>query len=144
MKFLASLTISAVLAATAFAQSISIQAPVDGATVQAGSSITVEVIQHSSSSDLVQVALAIGLGIPNMAPAIGGNILYNGPFNPQIQNTGIPTGQGPPTAILQNFTVTIPASTPAGPMSLNVAHFDLIGAIKGPHTETVSINLNVV
>jgi hypothetical protein len=76
---------------------------------------------------LVQVALAIGLGIPNLAPAIGGDILYNGPFNPQIQNTGIPTGQGPPTAFLQNFTLTIPASTPAGPMSLNVAHFDLVG-----------------
>ncbi|KAF7369135.1 hypothetical protein MVEN_00240700 [Mycena venus] len=144
MKLFASLTLITALATTAFAQSISIQAPVDGTTVQAGSSITVEVIQHSSTSDLVQVALAIGLGVPNSAPAIGGNILYNGPFNPQIQNTGIPTGQGPPTAILQNFTVTIPTSTPAGLMSLNVAHFDLTGAIKIPHAETVNITLNVV
>ncbi|KAF7353369.1 hypothetical protein MSAN_01525500 [Mycena sanguinolenta] len=144
MKFLASLALSAALATTAFAQSISIQAPADGTTVQAGSSITVEVIQHSSLSDLVQVALAIGMGVPNLAPAIGDTILYNGPFNPQIQNTGIPTGQGPPTASLQNFTVTIPASTPAGLMSLNVAHFDLVGAIKGPSTETVNITLNVV
>ncbi|KAJ6544484.1 hypothetical protein B0H19DRAFT_1309990 [Mycena capillaripes] len=141
MKFLASLTLSAALATTAFAQTISIQAPVDGTAVQAGSIITVEVIQHSSPTDLVQVALAIGLGIPNSAPAIG-NILYNGPFNPQLQNTGIPTG--PPIASLQNFTVTIPASTPAGLMSLNVAHFDLIGASKIPNTETVNITLNVV
>ncbi|KAJ7894975.1 hypothetical protein B0H14DRAFT_2682387 [Mycena olivaceomarginata] len=144
MKFLASLVLSAALATTAFAQSISIQAPADGTTFRAGSSITVEVIQHSTSSDLVQVALAIGLGIPNLAPAIGDSILYNGPFNPQIQNTGIPTGQGPPTAFLQNFTLTIPASTPAGPMSLNVAHFDLVGAEKTPSTETVSVTLNVV
>ncbi|KAF8201987.1 hypothetical protein K438DRAFT_1671097 [Mycena galopus ATCC 62051] len=144
MKFFASIALSAALATTVFAQSISIQAPVDGTTVEAGSSITVEVIQHSSSSDLVQVALAIGLGIPNSAPAIGGDILYNGPFNPKTQNTGIPTGQGPPTANLQNFTVTIPASTPGGLMSLNVAHFDLVGAVKIPNTETVNITLNVV
>ncbi|KAJ6532058.1 hypothetical protein B0H19DRAFT_1189847 [Mycena capillaripes] len=144
MKFLTSLALSAALATTASAQTISIQVPVDGTTVHAGSSITVEVIQHSSSTDLVQVALAIGLGIPNSAPAIGGGILYNGPFNPQVQNTGIPTGQGPPTAILQNFTVTIPANTPTGPMTLNVAHFDLIGAVKIPNTETVSVTLNVV
>ncbi|KAJ7784969.1 hypothetical protein DFH07DRAFT_763586 [Mycena maculata] len=144
MKFLACLTLGVALATAAVAQTISIQAPVDGTTVQAGSSITVEVIQHSSSSDLIQVALAIGLGIPNIAPAIGGDILYNGPFNPQLQNTGIPTGQGPPTAFLQNFTVTIPTSTPAGLMGLNVAHFDLVGADKTPSTETVNVTLNVV
>jgi hypothetical protein len=69
---------------------------------------------------LVQVALAIGLGSPNSAPAIGGNILYNGPFDPEFQNTGITNLPG------QKFTVTIPASTPAGLMSLNAARFDLI------------------
>ncbi|KAF7341544.1 hypothetical protein MVEN_01892100 [Mycena venus] len=144
MKFLASLTLTAALATTALAQSISIQAPVDGTTVQAGSSIIVEVIQHASPTELVEVALAIGLGVPNSAPAIGGNVLYNGPFNPQFQNTGIPTGQGPSTANLQNFTVTIPASTPPGLMSLNVAHFDLISERVVPHTETVNVTLNVV
>ncbi|KAJ7724632.1 hypothetical protein B0H16DRAFT_1736571 [Mycena metata] len=125
------LTLSAALATTAFAQTISIQAPVDGTTVQAGSSIAVEVLQHNSSSDLVQVALAIGLSIPNLTPAIGDTILYNGPFNPQV-------------GTVQNFIVTIPADTPTGPMSLNVAHFDLIGAIKIPHAETVNVTLNVV
>ncbi|KAJ7196157.1 hypothetical protein C8J57DRAFT_1421045 [Mycena rebaudengoi] len=144
MKFFASLALSAALATAAFAQTISIQAPADGTTVQAGSSITVEVIQHSSLTGFDQVTLVIGLGIPNSAPAIGGNILYNGPFNPHIQNTGIPTGQGPPQAFLQNFTVTIPGSTPAGLMSLNVAHFDLIGALRFPSTETVNVTLNVV
>ncbi|KAF8199354.1 hypothetical protein K438DRAFT_2114086 [Mycena galopus ATCC 62051] len=129
MKFLASLTLGSVLAATALAQTISIQAPADGTTVQAGSNITVEVIQHDTLSNLIQVALAIGLGLPNTAPAIGLNILYNGLFNPQLQNTGIPTGQGPPTAFLQKFNVTIPASTPAGLMSLNVAHFDMVGCV---------------
>ncbi|KAF8203536.1 Aldehyde/histidinol dehydrogenase [Mycena galopus ATCC 62051] len=46
MKFLASLALSAPFVTTAFAQTISIQAPADGSTVQAGSSIIVEVIQH--------------------------------------------------------------------------------------------------
>ncbi|KAJ7817872.1 hypothetical protein B0H13DRAFT_2379347 [Mycena leptocephala] len=143
MKFLASLTLSAALVTTAFAQTISIQAPVDGTTVQAGSSITVEVIQRSSLTPLVQVGLAIGLGIPNSAPAIGGDILYNGPFIPQLQNTGIPPGQGPSSAFLQNFTVSIPASMPAGLMSLNVARFDLIAEQHFPNTQTVNVTLNV-
>ncbi|KAJ7114441.1 hypothetical protein C8R44DRAFT_592312, partial [Mycena epipterygia] len=134
------LILSATLATTAFAQGILIQAPVDGTTVQAGSSITVEVIQHVGLSGPVQVGLVIGLGDPNSAPAIGRDILYNGPFNPQEQNTGIPS---PPTAHLQNFTVTIPASTPAGLKSLNVAQFDLIGALNNPNTETVNVTLNV-
>ncbi|KAJ7249152.1 hypothetical protein B0H12DRAFT_1234814 [Mycena haematopus] len=144
MKFFASVVLSAALATTAFGQAITIQTPADGTTVQAGSSITVEVIQHSTLSNFVEVALAIGLGLPNTAPGIGRNILYNGPFNPQIQNTGIPTGQGPPTAFLQNFTVTIPANTPAGLMSLNVAHFDMVGVFNTPSTATYNITLNVV
>ncbi|KAJ7214656.1 hypothetical protein C8J57DRAFT_1519777 [Mycena rebaudengoi] len=144
MKFLASFALSAALATTALAQTISIQAPADGTTVQAGSNIAVEVIQHSSLTGFDQVALAIGLGIPNSAPGIGGNILYNGPFNPQVQNTGIPTGQGPPMALLQNFTVTIPVSAPAGLMSLNVAHFYLISELRFPGTATVDVTLNVV
>ncbi|KAJ7734470.1 hypothetical protein B0H16DRAFT_1577907 [Mycena metata] len=130
MKFLASLTLSAALMVTALAQTISIQAPVDGATVRAGSSITVEIVQHSSSSDLVQVGLAIGLGSLDSAPGIGGNILYNEPFN---------VGLG-----VHNITVTIPATTPTGLMGLNVAHFDLIGAIKIPNIEIVNVTLNVV
>ncbi|KAJ6450913.1 hypothetical protein C8R45DRAFT_946530 [Mycena sanguinolenta] len=134
MKFLGSLTLSAALVTAAFAQTILIQAPDDGTTVQAGSDITVEVIQRASLTPLVQVALAIGIGIPNSAPAIGGNILYLGPFDPQFQNTGVG----------QNFTVTIPASTPAGLMSLNVARFDLIMEQHFPNTQTVNITLNVV
>ncbi|KAF8171236.1 hypothetical protein K438DRAFT_1773361 [Mycena galopus ATCC 62051] len=117
MKFLASFALTAAFATTAFAQTITIQAPADGSTVQAGSSIVVEVIQHNFIENLEEVAIAIGLGAPNLAPAIGGDILYNGPFNPQQQN-----GQ-----FLQNFTVTIPATASTGPMSLNVAHFTLRG-----------------
>ncbi|KAJ7801693.1 hypothetical protein B0H14DRAFT_2464680 [Mycena olivaceomarginata] len=138
MKFLASLTLSAALATTAFAQTILIQSPVNGTTVQAGSNITVEVVQRGSLTPLVQVALAIGLGSPNSAPAIGGNILYSGPFDPEFQNTGITNLPG------QNFTVTIPASTPAGLMSLNVARFDLITEQHFPNTQTVNVTLNVV
>ncbi|KAJ7851622.1 hypothetical protein B0H14DRAFT_2761277 [Mycena olivaceomarginata] len=114
MKFFASFALSAALATTAFAQTISIQAPADGTTVQAGSSITVGVIQHR--------------------PRLAGNILYNGPFNPQQQN-GV---------FLQDFTVTIPETASTGLMSLNVAHFTLRGLINTPSIETVNVTLNVV
>ncbi|KAJ7748005.1 hypothetical protein B0H14DRAFT_2984388 [Mycena olivaceomarginata] len=134
MKFFASFALSAALATTAFAQTISIQAPADGTTVQAGSSITVGVIQHIFIENLEEVALAIGLGAPNLAPAIGGNILYNGPFNPQQQN-GV---------FLQDFTVTIPETASTGLMSLNVAHFTLRGSINTPSIETVNVTLHVV
>ncbi|KAJ6486920.1 hypothetical protein C8R45DRAFT_1074694 [Mycena sanguinolenta] len=144
MKFLASRTLLAALATTAFAQTISIQTPANGTTVQAGSSITAEVIQQNIQGVLIQVALAIGLGTPNSNPEIGTHILSNGPFNPQLGNSGMPTGQGPPIAFVQNFTLTIPASTPAGAISLNVAHFTMVGAHASPATETVSITLNVV
>ncbi|KAJ6486910.1 hypothetical protein C8R45DRAFT_1098173 [Mycena sanguinolenta] len=143
MKVLASLALLAAIASTALAQTISIQNPADGTTVQAGSNIIVEVIQHETLGDLIQVALAIGLGTPDLNPGIGNTILYNGPFNPQVGNTGMPTGQGPPTAFLTNFTLTIPASTPAGLMSLNAAHFTMVGDGNFPGTETASITLNV-
>ncbi|KAF7353314.1 hypothetical protein MSAN_01519400 [Mycena sanguinolenta] len=134
MKLLASLAMCAALATTAFSEAISIQSPADGTTVQAGSSLTVEVIQHNSLSNFVEVGLAIGLGAPNIAPGIGPNILYNGPWDPQPQNN----------AVLQNFTVTIPSSTPTGLMSLNVAHFFMVGVDLFPTTGTVNITLNVV
>ncbi|KAJ6464454.1 hypothetical protein C8R45DRAFT_1080067 [Mycena sanguinolenta] len=134
MKFFASLAVCAALATTAFSEAISIQSPANGATVQAGSSITVEVIQHNSLSNFVEVALAIGLGAPDIAPGIGPTVLYKGPFNPQPQNN----------VFLQNFTVTIPPSTSAGLMSLNVAHFFMVGVDLFPTTGTVNITLNVI
>ncbi|KAJ7814667.1 hypothetical protein B0H14DRAFT_2849672 [Mycena olivaceomarginata] len=130
MKFLASLTLSAALVTTAFAQTILIQSPVNGTTVQAGSNITVEVVQRGSLTPLVQVALVIGLGSPNSAPAIGGNILYNGPFDPEFQNTGI--------------NESARAKLYPGLMNLNVAGFDLITEQHFPNTQTVNVTLNVV
>ncbi|KAJ6453939.1 hypothetical protein C8R45DRAFT_1112204 [Mycena sanguinolenta] len=139
MIFLASLALCAAFATTASSQAISIQSPADGATVKAGSSLTVEVIQHSSLGNFVEVALAIGLGAPNrdIGSGIGSDILYNGPFNPQIQGNNF----------LQNFTVTVPQNTPAGLMSLNVAHFFMNeGAVDiFPAAPTINnITLNVV
>jgi hypothetical protein len=50
-----------------------------------------------------------------------GNVLYAGGYNPQF-NPSDPESQP-----FQNFTVTIPAYLPAGPATLGVAHFSLIG-----------------
>ena len=49
-----------------------------------------------------------------------GTILFNGPWNPQFQTS-------PPFGPLQNFTLTLPSTLPAGPAQLAVFHVALIG-----------------
>ena len=52
---------------------------------------------------------------------IMGNVVYNGPYSPQLVDPGFK----PP---YQNFTVTVPSHfVPGSEVSLNVAHFTLIG-----------------
>jgi len=71
-----------------------------------------------------EVAVVIGLqscpGTPCIAPAdFMGQILYNGPFNPQYHET-----YNPP---YENFTIQIPSNIATGTALLGVAHVTLIG-----------------
>ncbi|KAJ6464453.1 hypothetical protein C8R45DRAFT_939958 [Mycena sanguinolenta] len=84
---------------------------------------------HGEVSRLTRSPYYIGLRVPNIARGgIGPNILDNGLLSPQLRNTGIPTGQDPPTAFRQNFNVAIPAIITPTLLSLNVVHFDIVGA----------------
>ncbi|KAJ6629323.1 hypothetical protein B0H10DRAFT_1776580 [Mycena sp. CBHHK59/15] len=143
MKFL-SLALGALCATTAFAQRVAIGAPADGASVTAGSNITVEVDRPDTLSSSVEVAIVIGFNSCASRPCLPpsetiGTLLYNGPYDPEF-HTNVSFSKPPH----QNFTVTIPASAPNGEAQLSVTHFSLIGASLGPFLEILNITLNVV
>ncbi|KAJ6493999.1 hypothetical protein C8R47DRAFT_1118009 [Mycena vitilis] len=143
MKFLSSLALSALLAASAYGQRAFIGAPADGTSVTAGSNITVELDRPDTLTGSTEVAVIIGFFsctstgsvCPGPSEALG-TILYNGPYDPEFQ-----PGPKPP---YQNFTVTIPPSAPKGKAQLGVAHFSLVGASEVPILETLNVTLNVV
>ncbi|KAF8218118.1 hypothetical protein K438DRAFT_1952957 [Mycena galopus ATCC 62051] len=145
MKFFSSLALSALFATAALAQGTDIGAPADGATVKAGSNITVEIDRPDTLTGSTEVAVIIGFESCvelNFCPppsSLMGTILYNGPFDPEF-HTDVTPGKPP----YQNFTVTIPSSAPAGAAQLNLAHFSLVGASLYPFLETHNITLNVV
>jgi hypothetical protein len=71
-----------------------------------------------------EVAVVIGLQscpeTPCISPAdLMGQILYNGPFNPQYHET-----YNPP---YENFTVQVPSNIASGTALIGVAHVTLIG-----------------
>ncbi|KAJ7723304.1 hypothetical protein DFH07DRAFT_783623 [Mycena maculata] len=144
MKFFTSLLVSAMLTTATLAQSIDIGAPASGATVPAGSNITVEVDKPDTLTGSTEVAIVIGLlscvGLPDGCPSPAddiGDVLYNGPYNPQFQEA---TPGKPP---YQNFSVAIPGSVPSGPAQLSVVHLSLVGLGPMPFFQIVNITVNV-
>ncbi|KAJ7449190.1 hypothetical protein FB451DRAFT_1053488 [Mycena latifolia] len=145
MKFLSSVALSAMFATAAFAQNVAIGAPANGASVKAGSNITVEVDRPDTLTGSTEVAVVIGFfscvpfpqGCPPPSEIIG-NVLYNGPYDPEFHTNVTPSK--PP---YQNFTVTIPASARTGPAQLSVTHLSLVGAGPFPFLESLNITVNV-
>ncbi|GLB41551.1 hypothetical protein LshimejAT787_1001510 [Lyophyllum shimeji] len=143
MKFFPAVAALSAFLAGVSAQSINIGYPQDGATVQAGSNLTVEIDRPNTLSGSTEIAVVIGVqscaSSPCHSPADGlGNILYNGGYKPQYNQ---PPDSKPPH---QNFTVTIPSTLAKGKALLGVAHMTLIGAGAAPILETRNITLNVV
>jgi len=143
MKFIVAYLLTAFLSTLTLAQRVVIGAPADGTPVSAGSNITVEIDRPNSLSGSQEVAVVIALqscrsGTCIPASDLLGSILYNGPYLP----TQIPASSSKPPN--QNFTVTIPASTPSGLAQLGVVHVSLIGAGPEPFLETTNITLNIV
>ncbi|KAF9218253.1 hypothetical protein BS17DRAFT_791872 [Gyrodon lividus] len=124
---------TALFASAAFGQTF-ITAPAAGSTVTAGSKITVQVTVADGPINFDEISVAIGLqscpdGSCNPTSEYLGTILYQGPYSPQPSGVGL--------NLFQNFTVTIPASTPSGQAILGVANFYLDSIGYAP-------NLNVV
>ncbi|KAG2063956.1 hypothetical protein BDR04DRAFT_1122908 [Suillus decipiens] len=130
----------ALFAASALAQSAAIGYPPQGLSVSPGSNLTVQVERPDTLSGSEEVAIVIGIqscpGTPCISPAdYMGQILYNGPFNPQFHEP-----YNPP---YENFTVQIPSSIANGTALLGVAHVALVGAGLYPWLETLNRTITV-
>ncbi|KAH7929626.1 hypothetical protein BV22DRAFT_1029253 [Leucogyrophana mollusca] len=136
LKFLLSV---ALLAASAVGQYLTINSPASGTTVAPGSNITVQLGSGDGPTTVVEVAVVIGV------LSCGGNcvstnedigqVLYQGPFNPQPD---------PGTATFdEDFPVQIPASIAAGEAQLVVALFSLTGAYLYPQLEVLNQNITI-
>ncbi|KAM5538574.1 hypothetical protein V8D89_007603 [Ganoderma adspersum] len=129
----------------AFADKIlRITAPAEWSTVKPGSNVTIELDRPMTLGSSQEVAIAIGFW-PCNGPCnrtdvteVMGSLVYSGPYNPQLDTAA---NWRPP---YQNFTVTVLEHfTPSSEVSLNVAHFSLIGAGLMPFLETLNITLKI-
>ncbi|OCH88448.1 hypothetical protein OBBRIDRAFT_795216 [Obba rivulosa] len=139
------------LAASVFAQSIQIGAPVEFSSITPGTNITVEVDRPDTLTGSQEVAIVIALnscvgpGLDGSCASFDvtqdlGTVLYSGPYDPEFHDVpGLPNK--PP---YQNFSVQVPSSLPQGEAALTVSHFSLIGLGPFPNLEVKNITLNVV
>ncbi|KIJ64229.1 hypothetical protein HYDPIDRAFT_112187 [Hydnomerulius pinastri MD-312] len=117
----------ALFAAAALGQSISINSPLPGSTVTAGSSITVQVGYPIYIQNVNRYSVVVGLqscpdgtGCSTLGPNVGlGSVLGEAPYNPQYNSVG---------NAYQDFVVTIPASTPSGQANIGAVGFFVVGA----------------
>ncbi|KAF8554259.1 hypothetical protein OG21DRAFT_1484799 [Imleria badia] len=127
----------ALLAGSALAQSTQLTYPPAGSTLTAGSNITVQVYMGGFPENIDVVAIVIGLaqcygGTCYPASSYMGDILYQGPYTPQFGN------------YYANYTVTVPASFPAGKASLNVINLFMVGAEYEPIVDYLNENVTVI
>ncbi|EMD40611.1 hypothetical protein CERSUDRAFT_91348 [Gelatoporia subvermispora B] len=119
--------------AACFAQGIQIGAPLPNSNITVGSNFTVEVDRPESLTGSEEVAIIIGINeCPQTAAGCNdptfdiqnniGIVLYEGPFNPQFDNS-TPPDHKPPH---QNFTVTAPGTS--GEWYLSVSHLSIVAA----------------
>jgi hypothetical protein len=117
-------TAISLFASSALAQWVAIVVPTPGTTITPGSTITVQIGTNIFVENL-DISVAIGLqSCPNGGSGCStadsgiGDVLYMGPFDPS-------PGPGY-NGLYQNYTITIPASTPAGQANLAAADFFLL------------------
>ncbi|PYH40799.1 uncharacterized protein BP01DRAFT_360941 [Aspergillus saccharolyticus JOP 1030-1] len=127
---------TAALLTAALAQNAAIGLPKADQTVQPGDTLTVQVQRPNTITGSQEMALAIGFqscatsGSCFPVDEDMGTILYNGAFAPAYHETYLPP--------YENFTVTVPASAPAGKAVIGVAHATLVGASAYPFLEVLN------
>ncbi|KAG2366080.1 hypothetical protein BDR07DRAFT_1449564 [Suillus spraguei] len=144
----------ALFAASALAQGAAIGYPPQGLSVSPGSNLTVQVERPDTLTGSEEVAVVIGIqscpGTPCISPAdYMGQILYNGPFNPQFhepynppyENFTFPENMpGPP---YENFTVQIPDGIASGTALIGVVHVTLVALSLYPLLETLNTTITI-
>ncbi|KAK7435365.1 hypothetical protein VKT23_019719 [Stygiomarasmius scandens] len=150
MRFIPTATIaSAFFFATsgALAQFARIGFPTEGASVPAGSTLSVDVVRplfDAQGNVIVSSEVGIVLGITScptnpqdcIDPAKTlGTMLYNGDFYPVFGDGAEPN---------VNITIQIPDDTPKGAAQLNLGHFFLLGAEFSPQVESSSVKITIV
>ncbi|KAH7889170.1 hypothetical protein F5I97DRAFT_1934137 [Phlebopus sp. FC_14] len=131
----------ALFAAATVAQNAAITYPSGRTPVSPGRSLTVQVSRPNTLTGSEEVAVVIGfqscVGRPCVSPAdYMGQILYNGPFNPQYHDP-----ENPP---YENFTVNIPSNAAHGIALIGVSHVTLIGAGLYPWLEVLNQTITIV
>ncbi|KAG9310835.1 hypothetical protein JVU11DRAFT_8688 [Chiua virens] len=128
------------LVASTFAQTVLIDSPTPGTTIQAGANYTVQLEYpiYIENNEWFYVALGI-LSCPStgcLSPDSG-----LGPIIGQATYNGV---VGPANNIFQNISVSIPASTPSGEANIAVAGFSVAGAsyVPGLHFSNVTVYVN--
>ncbi|KAH9925404.1 uncharacterized protein BXZ73DRAFT_50076 [Epithele typhae] len=127
------------LCATALGQRISIGAPAEWSTVSPGSNLTVRVDLPLTLTGTQEVAIAIGFWpcahrcADQDVREVLGDVVYRGLYTPALVTPGLPP--------FENVTVAVPEHLEGEEVSLNVAHFSLIGAGAEPFMEVANITL---
>ncbi|KAH7914857.1 hypothetical protein BJ138DRAFT_1110230 [Hygrophoropsis aurantiaca] len=147
MKLVSLAVFTASFVAHALSQSIEIAAPADWSSVYPGNSVSVQVDLPNFNSQATQVAVVIAIfpcfsDPPLSCPAFErdgvGNILYNGPFDPQYPAPN-PNSEPPQ----QIFDIAIPPGTKTGPAVFSVTHISFVGADNLPFFESTNITVVV-
>ncbi|KKK11913.1 hypothetical protein P175DRAFT_0504944 [Aspergillus ochraceoroseus IBT 24754] len=128
------------LVANAIAQNAVLSLP-NGASLEAGSEVIVQVQRPNSLTGSTEMGVAIGVqscpeSTCHPAESFLGTILYNGPFKPVYHET-----YNPP---YENFSVTVPEGTPKGRALVGVAHATLVGAGPWPWLEVLNQTVTIV
>ncbi|KAJ3782888.1 hypothetical protein GGU11DRAFT_268529 [Lentinula aff. detonsa] len=123
--------------------------PKDGATVTAGSEVTVMVQDTAYATPIKETSLSIGMSpcSDTSCPSPDSYmlyLLYTGAFDPQRPSS--PVNYDPGSYAFQNFSITVPAEA-SGNYTLGALHaFWSESAVPAyyPTTDVVSITVNVV
>ncbi|KAI0695759.1 hypothetical protein C8T65DRAFT_583971 [Cerioporus squamosus] len=140
-KFVLTFFCLAASIAPAMAQRIWVDVPAEWTTVKPGSDIIVRVKRPDTLSSTDEVGVAIGFKPCGRIPCadfdvtqVLGSVVFNGPYNPRPYESA--------TVPYENFTVTVPSYLqPPQQVSLNIAHFALVGAEYMPFMEVDNITL---
>ncbi|KLO06194.1 hypothetical protein SCHPADRAFT_946287 [Schizopora paradoxa] len=134
------------LAGYALAQSIQIAFPFEGMDVEAGSTVTIQIVQHGGSSSLQNMGVAVTLqhcesdSCEDVASSDGlGPVLFVGPYNPE--NLNPPSRFG---GVYQNVSVVVDPSLEEGLAVFSVPHAALVGADASFFTEIANVTINIV